>query len=474
VLILTDDQNPDEMRWMPRTRRLVGDQGLRFTRATSPHPLCCPARAEILTGKYGQNSGVRHNSGKYGGWKGYLRGGNLESNLAVWLRQQGYLTALVGKFLNGYDPEKEDQPPGWDHWNPTGRGTYSYYGTTFHADGHPHRYQRRYVADVARDYASDYLRQYARRDRPFFLWVADVAPHEASGPIVRRRYGTQWGPPLPARRHVGLFHRAPLPSARKPSFDERDVDDKPHPLRRAKRQDPADLTFAFRQRIRSLQAVDEGNARILRQLDRLGELDDTYVFYLSDNGFLLGEHRLRGKNYGFREDLSVPFEVRGPGVGPDRTSRTPVSLLDLAPTFLDIAGVTGAERRGLGLDARSILPELHGRRPGPGDTQLIQGGTASPAHMKDEHSLSPGWWWRGVTTRRYVYQAWFDGDEALYDLRRDPFELRNLVDLARPGNPLRDPSYAPVLEELRRRYAQLQDCAGADACERRFGPVTRK
>ena len=100
ILITTDDQNVGELRWMPRTRRELAGHGLLFTRALSPDPLCCPARAEILTGQLGQNNGVSSNLGLHGG---FPRSAESANTLAVWLRKAGYRTALVGKYLNGYD-----------------------------------------------------------------------------------------------------------------------------------------------------------------------------------------------------------------------------------------------------------------------------------------------------------------------------------------------------------------------------------
>ena len=99
ILITTDDQNAGELRWMPRTRRELAGHGLVFTRALSPDPLCCPARAEIVTGQLGQNNGVSSNLGLHGGFPA-LR--EKQNTLAVWLRKAGYRTALVGKYLNGY------------------------------------------------------------------------------------------------------------------------------------------------------------------------------------------------------------------------------------------------------------------------------------------------------------------------------------------------------------------------------------
>ncbi len=470
LLITSDDQAATDLRWMPRTRRLLAAHGVELTHAISPHPLCCPARAEIMTGKYAQNSGVRHNTGRWGGYAAFVRGGNRPQNLGVWLRRAGYRTAFVGKFLNGYHPHRDGRLPGWTHWNPTGRNTYAYYGTTFWNDGRPRAYPTTYVADVVRDATVRYVREFAHGSRPFFIWASHVGPHQASGEYVRRHLHRRgFVPPIPAHRHERLFRHTPLPDRLLPSFNEADVSDKPHALRRPHPRPVRTLVETFLQRIRSLQAIDEANARAVRALAATGELANTYVLFLSDNGYLLGEHRLQGKNFGFREDLRVPFLVRGPGV-PEGVQRDQVATtVSLAATFLDVAGVLPRVSRRHGIDGASLVGVLGADDP-VAQTQLIQAGTSRRSAMRDPRSLVPGWWWRGVQAGPYVYTAWYDGAETLYDLDRDPHELLDLVDVDH-GNQLRDPAYGEVLTELRRRFAVLRDCAGTAACQHDFGPL---
>ncbi|WP_323791935.1 sulfatase-like hydrolase/transferase, partial [Nocardioides sp.] len=129
VFISVDDMTLDEMRYLPRVRRLLGDAGVTFSEFTAPQPLCCPSRAQLLTGQYAQNNGVRTNSGPFGGYK------NLEPDTAlpVWLQESGYHTAMVGKYLNGYkasDALANGVEVGWDHWDPTIRAVYQYEGYT--------------------------------------------------------------------------------------------------------------------------------------------------------------------------------------------------------------------------------------------------------------------------------------------------------------------------------------------------------
>jgi arylsulfatase A-like enzyme len=114
VLIMTDDQNLDDLRWMPLTRRLIGAAGVRFENGISPNPLCCPARASLLTGQMSQNNGVWNNIGKHGGYQALNRG----TTLPVWLRNAGYQTAFFGKHLNDTILGSTVAIPGGPSWTP--------------------------------------------------------------------------------------------------------------------------------------------------------------------------------------------------------------------------------------------------------------------------------------------------------------------------------------------------------------------
>ena len=447
VLITSDDQTDDELAWMPRTKRLLARAGISFTDALSPHPLCCPARAAILTGEYAQNNGVRHNDGPKGGYSSFMRGNGTE-HVATWLRRAGYRTGFVGKTLNGYTFESERQA-GWDFFSPTGAGAYGYYGTSFYNNGRPRTFGDEYVADVVRDESVRLVEKWSRGSEPFFLWASHVGPHAA---VVDGR----WRSPVPAKRHAHLFKQLELPSQRKPSFLEPDRSDKPRAVRTAKARTRAELTAQFRDRVRSLQAIDEANAATIRALERTGELSSTVVVYVSDNGFAIGEHGLFTKDLPYDEVLQVPLLVRGPGIEAGTRSGETASLVDLAPTFLDYAGVLQAVRRRGHTDGASLRGVLEQGRS-LNDTSLIQAGTSDPKQLR-----AFGWAWRGVRTARYTYALWWDGFVELYDRQEDPYEVSNLA--GRNGR-LTDASYAGVLDELQRRYRALRECRGVAQCE---------
>lgn len=445
ILITTDDQTSSDMRWMPFTRRLLGDAGTTFRQMLTPHPLCCPARAAILTGQYAQNNGVRSNHAELLG--GFSRLDNTRT-VATWLRAAGYRTAFVGKYLNDYDQDRTLQP-GWDIFNPTIRRTYGYVGYTTLNNGAPRTYERLYNPDLVSRKTRQYVRELSGRNRPFFIWASHVAPH--LGCVYGNEKTCQLPPPS-AKRHQGLFKGVDSPSFDDPAFNEADMRDKPAGVANNKRVSAAYINTLFRARIRALQAVDEGVRSTVRALRRAGELDNTYVLFTTDNGYLLGEHRIAYKNVPYEQAIRFPLLMRGPGVPRDVTSQQTVTMVDLAPTFLDAADA----KANLTVDGTSILPLVaNPRRPGA-ETVLIQAGPRRPAEV------ALGWGWRGVRTDRYTYvRMTSSGFVEMYDRARDPAELENVAS---------NPAYLFVAAELAQRLKTLQDCSGA-ACQQRFGPL---
>ena len=271
--------------------------------------------------------------------------------------------------------------------------------------------------------------------------MTPTAPHTVTD--TGRAEGT---PAVPAPRHARRFADAELP--RSPSFDEADMSDKPsllRPLPPFSPQTIATLAAHHRGRLGSLLAVDEGVAKIVRTLRRLGELDDTVFVFTSDNGWLLGEHRVAGQKYlGFEEAIKVPLIVRGPGFPAGRIEDEPAANLDLAPTILEQTGAR-AGRRQDGVSLRRLLAP-RGDRPRR-DLLIETGPNPRLPHYAQVH------------TRRYVYEEISNGEAELYDLARDPYELQNRA---------MDPAYGRVRAKLARRLSALRTCAGA-GCRRGGG-----
>lgn len=444
VLITTDDQNLTDLREMPKTRRWIADRGVSFT-GISPHPLCCPARAEILTGQFAQNNGVRSNTGTYG-----AHNIDLANTLPVWLNDAGYNTAFLGKFLNGYRTAvAEDRPPGWDSWQPTATGIYNYTDFTVNDNGALTKYTDDYQTDVFTGLAMERIREWAPDDTPFFIWQSYVAPHGECRPREGPRC---WGPPTSADRHQDMFADALPPSLAKPSYNEEDISDKPSHLASEPSFGPArhaKVPDSHRARLRSLQAVDDGVSSTLRALAAQGELSNTLVIFTSDNGFLLGEHRYTGKILPYEESLRVPLLMRGPGLPSGTKARLGLTV-DIAPTIVAAAMAKST----LTMDGMDLHPVATGESRS-WSTVLIQGGP------KNEAEEAAGWFYRGVRTSRYMYAHYPNTDEyELYDRRRDRYQLTNVAD---------DPRYSEIVSELRRRAEALADCSGD--CNRTFGRV---
>ena len=347
VVIMTDDQRVDEMAVLPAVRRLIVRPGAWFSRSFASFPLCCPSRATFLTGQYAHNHGVLDNRAPRGG---YYKLDSTET-LPVWLQRAGYETVHVGKYLNGYGTRRRREvPPGWDEWHavidPT---TYYYRGYVLNQNGSVVR-PRRYQTDELTSRALRFLRD---AESPFFLSLAYLAPHDD------RRGGRCVDSAKPAPRHAGRFAGARVP--RPPSFGERDMSDKPSFLRTLP-FGPFEVGYVERQwrcRRESLLAVDEGVERIVAALRRAGELDDTLIVFTSDNGYLLGEHRLPDEKVNvYEESVRVPLAVRGPGIPAGARVADPVANVDLAPT---IVAAAGAEAE-IEMDGRSLIPLA--RHPG--------------------------------------------------------------------------------------------------------------
>jgi len=455
VVIMTDDMREDELMWMPNVRRLVEDRGVRFVNAFSQHPLCCPARASFITGQYTHNHGVWTNGPDYG-----ITALDDSSTVATDLAAAGYQTAFLGKYLNGYGMNRAPNrsgdplryvPPGWHDWRgsvtslhapgtPEEGGTYNYFNTTLNVNGALDGNTGRYQTRVFGEETADLVQGLARSPRPFFLWSSYVAPH-AGGP-------REPDDPEPVVREDGQEERITTPGRPKDVrglFDEEiteplgavpdeDPGDKPSFLREAPTLNRAEieaLTVVTRQRAESLHVVDEEVARTVEVLEQTGELENTLVVFLSDNGYLLGEHGvLQKKNMLYESALRVPLLVAGPGIPAGEERRDPFLMTDFAPTFLELAGartdraMDGASmldvlREGDRGWTRPVLAETGPRSPRGGDEPALDVRPGGPSSLRFS---------QGLRTADYLYAEHATRERELYDLRADPEELTNLAD----------------------------------------------
>ncbi len=450
ILITTDDQAASDMAWMPKTRAALGGFGVSFESAISPHPLCCPARAEILTGQYAQNNGVYANRGVRGGYSA-LQG--RDNTVAAWLKDAGYKTGFIGKFLNEYHFDVHGRPVGWDLWDPTIEGTYDYYNYTQANNGTPQVHTDTYITDYVAEKTRSKIEDWSGGPNPFFLWASYVAPHNiCDSEIDGLRCGT---PPLPESEYAGLYAGTRNPAESKPSFNEANVKDKPKLIRGQSKKDPAEMNGMFLARIRALASVDDAVADTVAALDEAGELEDTLIIFTSDNGWMMGEHRFRGKRLAYEESLRIPMLMRGPGVPAGVNLARTASIVDIAPTIVDLSGVEpGRTMDGASLYGMLAQPSVSDRQ-----TRLIQGG-----NITNDASDSV-WDYRGIRDKRYTFIRFKSGFIELYDRKFDPYQLRNLSSAKR---------YVPIRKELRRRLAVLRTCSGTVECYPNFGSLPRR
>jgi N-acetylglucosamine-6-sulfatase len=467
VVIMTDDQRVDDLAAMPATRRAFVRHGTIFQNSIVSYPVCCPSRATFLTGRYAHNHGVM---GLYLPTGGYARF-NDDDALPVWMQAAGYRTAHIGKYLNGYGTDRPAiVPPGWSEWyaavDPT---TYRMWNYTLNENGRQVTYGAPneedpglYQTDVLRNKALDVIRRGSGPGQPFFLSVALLAPHhEEAG--IRARTGITV---RPAPRHRGRFATLPLPPGR--GFNERNRSDKPMFMRRFPVLDGtaiARITSEYRARRESLLAVDEAVAAIVRELRSQGELDNTYLLFTSDNGYLLGEHAVpNGKMLPYDPSARVPLMIRGPGIKGRRTSNEPVANVDLAPTILALGG---AKRiGGAPIDGRSLLkfarnPRLRSDRPLLLETGGLRATSLDPEDGKGTPPTRTTRTYRAVRDDRWLYAIYRSGERELYDLLYDPFQLRSLH---------RDPRYAATRRVLNAELQRLATCRGR-TCRMASEPV---
>src|SRR5215210_2584023 len=306
IFVLTDDLGYASTLKMPEIRSRLIEEGISLEEAFVSHPICCPSRATLLTGLYDHNHGVKGNAPPEGGFQTFVSEGHEENSIAATLQQSGYRTAFFGKYLNGYPAgDPTHFPPGWDEWY--GKlDEQKLYDYRINENGEEVSYgseEEDFFTDVLSGQATDFVRRAAPDDQPFFAYVAPTAPH---------------GPATPAERHEGAFAEEEAP--RPPSFNEEDVSDKPTRIRNSdplSEEEISTIDNRYQRRLESMLAVDEMVASLVEELEAAGELDNTYIFFTSDNGFEQGEHRTRGgKDRPYEESVRVPFFVRGPGVTP--------------------------------------------------------------------------------------------------------------------------------------------------------------
>ena len=455
VVFLVDDATVEDVEHMPNVASLLADRGTTFTRTYSPFPVCCPARATILTGLYPHNHGVLDNVAPLGGFSKFRDG----ETVATYL-DGDYATAMIGKYLNDYDDVRY-VPPGWDLFAAATDATaYNYVNQTMNINGELVSFRDTYTTNLYGRQARAFVDDSAPTS--FLVYLAWVAPHKGTphesatdptaSPFVAPEYqDTYTGPLRPEDA----------------SYNEADVSDKPADVRLLPRLTSAQIRVQqekLAQRRESLRSVDDEVARVIRSVRRAGELHDTYFIFTSDNGQMQGQHRVPfGKSVVYEPSSRVPLVIRGPGFPAGSSYDGVTGLQDLTPTILDVTDQPVA-RAGRLFDGVSLLRLVNGsletRRPqlierairaSLSDVQIAEG--HEPSAARADQLRDGAWLSRALVTAgnwKYVHYVQ-TGEIEMYDLDADPDELHNLA-----GNP----RYTERQGRLARLLEKYQSCHG--------------
>lgn len=411
LLIIADDLRvAGTARSMPRIIDIFSKQGVSFDQAFATTPECCPSRVSMLTGQYVHNHGILSNVGD---WAERL---DEESTIQRYLSDAGYRSALFGKFLNGWELKRN--PKYFDEWAFWLRSSRSYEDGKWNVDG-TRKVVPGYWADLVRRRSLGFLRSAEQRDGdPWFMIVSSAAVHSPAVP-------------------EDSYRDMPVPQLQMtPPMEEEDLQDKPSFVLSGK--SPFPKVFDVRkQQLRALRTLDDLVERLFTQLESLDEAENTLAIFVSDQGFLWGEHGLSGKETPYEASIRIPLMLRWPqrleaGSVDDRL----VANLDIAPTILDAAGIRLNEGRPM--DGFSLLTDASR------ETLLLE-------HTPNPYYERPGW--LGVRSLDAQYIEWEDPGggrfEEFYDLDRDPWMLESDLEDERLGD------YQRILE-------RMSDCAGRD------------
>jgi arylsulfatase A-like enzyme len=417
VVIKTDDQRWDTLWAMPIVQEELVRRGVTFTNAFVSTPLCCPERASFLAGGFFvHHTGVLTNELPNGGVTKFVD----HDTLPVRLQRAGYQTALIGKYLNNYPSIRPYIPPGWSTFTfAFGGQDWTNYraitgssGPEAPSSGGAMQVSQ-YVTDFLRDEALHFLRQAG--SSPFFLYLAPSAPHT---------------PALPAPGDEDLFAHYVY---RGRGYKAGDLRGTPYRQNAVETYDPAAHDAFHRRQLQALQAVDRAVGAIVQELQSLGKFEQTLFVFMSDNGYLWGEHGLTEKLHPYDEALRVPLVMVMPGVHPRVDQHFVVANLDIPTTIFAVAGIARTDT-----DGANLVPLLRNPRRRWRQEVFI------------ESYGMPQRTWAGLRTSRYKYIEWASGHKALFDLSEDTYELDNKI---------ADPTYQPIVQEFAERLQPIKGLA---------------
>lgn len=435
VVILVDDMRWDEFQAnghpfikTPNIDR-IAREGVSFQNAFVTTPLCSPCRASFLTGLYAHSHGIIDNTDR-------SKQSHKLRTFPAKLDTLGYETAFIGKWHMGND---DSQRPGFNYWVAL-KGQGEAINPSLNVNGE-HIKTEGYVTDILTDFSLKFINK--DRKEPFLLYLSEKALHPN---LIQRDDGSIVnigdGGFIPAERHKGLYSNSNFKN--RPNYGI-PPSDKPALSRKIKQLPPLGIeTVTTRQNIsrrtEMILAIDDGLGKIMTALEAKGELDNTVIVFTSDEGFFYGEHGLsEERRLAYEESIRIPMLIRYPpkikaGITPSQM----VLSIDLAPTLLELAG----QRPDNWMQGRSMLPVIKGEAKDWRSSFIVE-------YFSD--SVYPrivNMGYKAIRTERYKYIKYNelqDMDE-LYDLKEDPFEMKNLA---------KDPQSEQTLIKMNNKLIEL-------------------
>lgn len=423
LLIMTDDQPYYTLGGMDGVMNRLVARGVRFANGYVGTPICGPARGEVLTGKWSHRTGLIHTEGGIAAFEEWRASSEEGRSVLKRVADVGYTLFFGGKFTNGLENARY-VAPGVARWfaqlEPLNHDEEFFYSI----DGDHKRTVSRggdwahNETGVLAGFADNFIRTHRTTNG----WFACVWPHAPHGPY------------FPLDRYKDDFRRQVSPTEFDPDFNERDVTDKDPLVRRLGRDATSTVQrerhTEYRGKKREIEEVDDLFVQCHDALVDTNQLERTYIFFVTDNGYEFGGHRLDKKNWPYEDSTRTPYVVAGPDVRSGVRSPKLVTHLDLAPTICTIAG--GDTR---GFDGRNLMPILRGDDPSTFEWRTYL--------MVEAEQRG----WHSVRNDRFLYVLWNDGFEELYDYQDDPYQLDGRIVTAEEQ---------AVVEDMRQRLAVMK------------------
>ncbi|EFJ48854.1 hypothetical protein VOLCADRAFT_90537 [Volvox carteri f. nagariensis] len=501
VLIMVDDQdyllNATHPAYMPKLHKYIGDQGLHLNNFIVTSSLCCPSRVSLLTGKFTHNHNVTSNQAPQGGW-GRFQAQKLDAEwLPLWLKPLGYNTYFTGKFINLFDVPPGDVkncPKGWDMFDPlTDKSVYDYINYDFVPQcARMDSFRNAYQTDTISTRALGYIDEAVDKGQPFYVQINPAACHTACPKGAEE--GGACVPPVPSPKYSGRFSGVSVPRLSNWNVYLSNVLN----IGPDGSTNPAGIDKHYQRRLETMLSVDDMIEDVVNKLEERGVLNNTYVIYVSDNGYHLGNHGLpKGKTLPYEEDIRVPFYIRGPGIPAGVVHPYMATMVDLTTTLITLGGGAVPDQMdGVPLPLDRIVQEAPGaaapETPMPPSATVTNGTmrqiTTNCRALPPADRLPVEMWinslskdldkkdYRSVrictnytiandgrTETCWKYIIWCvwpttTNFKELFDLGADPGEINNLM-LTLDSNP--NPNYKRLVSRLDALLQMMGYCKGA-------------